>query len=156
MILLRYKKLKKAFVPLWHCEFLIYHTLFSCHDDKNNKGPSLLCVFTWQWVIIGMTLFITINRRWHISTTPNTTKNFWTLFKLISCLILSPWIAWRRKIGIWIWGKMFSAVLKMGICWVFKPQTSFIFSNFESKLSSRRLSQKTKEQICFFWLEVVM
>ena len=74
MILLRYKKFKKAYVPLWHCEFLICHTLFSCHGDKNNKGPSLLCVFTWQWVIIGMTLFITINRRWHISTTPNTTK----------------------------------------------------------------------------------
>ena len=56
MILLWYKKFKKAYVPLWHCEFLICHTLFSCHGDKNNKGPSLLCVFTWQWVIIGMTL----------------------------------------------------------------------------------------------------
>ena len=60
---------------------------------------------TWKRKYVSLVEESLINRRWRISTTPNTTKFFWSFSNLYSNLLWSFWVVSRRKIKIWIRGK---------------------------------------------------
>ena len=69
--------------------------------------------------IWGCEKLCSFNRSWRISTTPNTTKKKCSYSNLYSNLIWSFWVASRRKIKIWIWGKKVQFITES--C-VFQPE----------------------------------
>ena len=78
----------------------------------------------------------TINRRWHISTTPNTTKKKNVQVQTNTVVFYGhPELSGEEKSKFEFEEKKFSIVVKMEICWVFKPQTS-IFSTILNFFSS--------------------
>ena len=74
-------------------------------------------IFKWDNVNTFQVLkWNAVNRKWHISTTPNTIqpKFFAHISNLYSSLIWSPWVALQRKIKTWTRGKKkVSLVLKV-------------------------------------------
>ena len=77
-----------------------------------------------------------INRRWHISTTPNTTKIFCSLLKLIQLSNMVT-LSCLPKEKLELEEKKFCLVLKMGVCGLKTQQISIFWtkqnsgSNFE-------------------------
>ena len=102
------------------------------------------------------------NRRWHIFTTPNTTQNFWTLFKLIqpsdmvtlSCLAKkNPKLNLRKKSSVYYWKWRFPKVCGL------KTQLSVInwtfFFGFIFRFFFRKATQGDHirwNNVQFFWL----
>ena len=79
---------------------------------------------------------VKLNRRWHISTTPHTTKIFCTLFKLIqpsnmvtlSCLAKKNWnLNPRKKSSVYYWKLIFHATNFS----IFNNKLNFFFLSFK-------------------------
>ena len=95
---------------------------------KSKLGDNVLlefttfCLLPYKDRVSFFFSFISFNRSWRISTTPNTT-NFFILFKLLQHRLLDRWsfeVASRRKIEIWTQGKKkFTLLLKREVCGYF-------------------------------------
>ena len=88
--------------------FIAYHKLRQNISTNSTKIGLVFLVDKggkfWKNIMV-LVIFKVFNRRWHISTTPNTTKNICTLFKLIqrSNMVTLSYLA--KKIRIWTRGK---------------------------------------------------